>query len=147
MDTKRNSPELFAEAVEIDARIRGGLALDKTPYLQMLRMRPWPRPSHCTRGTCEPDGRQTAFETSVWDTALCDLTHSSSQRASAIWTAWYSCHRGKDMRVLLIVRDGLVDQPLVVRCVKEYVQSSFVIKLAKHQLSSLSFLVKAIYLH
>ena len=30
--------ELFAEAVEIDARMRGGLALDKTPYLHMLRM-------------------------------------------------------------------------------------------------------------
>ena len=38
METKRRWPELFAEAVEIDARMRGGLALDKTPYLHMLRM-------------------------------------------------------------------------------------------------------------
>ena len=34
----RGWPELFAEAVEIDARLRDGLALDKTPYLHMLRM-------------------------------------------------------------------------------------------------------------
>ena len=33
VETKRRWPELFAEAVEIDANMRGGLALDKTPYL------------------------------------------------------------------------------------------------------------------
>ena len=38
VETKRRWPELFAEAVEIDASLRGGLALDKTPYLHMLRM-------------------------------------------------------------------------------------------------------------
>ena len=38
VETKRRWPELFAEAVEIDARLRGGLALNKTPYLHMLRM-------------------------------------------------------------------------------------------------------------
>ena len=38
METKRRWPELFAEAVEIDAGLRDGLALDKTPYLHMLRM-------------------------------------------------------------------------------------------------------------
>ena len=38
METKRRWPELFAEAVEIDARLRDGLALDKTPYLHTLRM-------------------------------------------------------------------------------------------------------------
>ena len=38
VETKRRWPGLFAEAVEIDARMRGGLALDKTPYLHMLRM-------------------------------------------------------------------------------------------------------------
>ncbi len=38
VETKRRWPGLFAEAVEIDARLRGGLALDKTPYLHMLRM-------------------------------------------------------------------------------------------------------------
>ena len=31
-------PPQFAEAVQIDSRLRGGLALDKTPYLHMLRM-------------------------------------------------------------------------------------------------------------
>ena len=41
VETKRRWPELFAEAVEIDARLRDsnrGLALDKTPYLHMLRL-------------------------------------------------------------------------------------------------------------
>ncbi len=38
VETKRRWPELFAEAVEIDAKLRDGLALDKTPYLHMLRM-------------------------------------------------------------------------------------------------------------
>ena len=38
VETKRKWPELFAEAVEIDARLRDGLALDKTPYLHMLRV-------------------------------------------------------------------------------------------------------------
>ena len=37
VETKRRWPELFAEAVKIDARLRDGLALDKTPYLHMLR--------------------------------------------------------------------------------------------------------------
>ena len=38
VETKRRWPELFAEAVEIDAKLRDGLALDKTPYLHSLRM-------------------------------------------------------------------------------------------------------------
>ena len=38
VETKRRWPELFAEAVEIDAKLRGGLALHKTPYLHSLRM-------------------------------------------------------------------------------------------------------------
>ena len=38
VETKRRWPDLFAEAVEIDARLRGGLDLRKTPYLHMLRM-------------------------------------------------------------------------------------------------------------
>ena len=37
VETKRRWPELFAEAVEIDARLRSGLALDKTPYLHRQR--------------------------------------------------------------------------------------------------------------
>ena len=41
VETKRRWPELFAEAVEIDASLRDsrrGLALDKTPYLHSLRL-------------------------------------------------------------------------------------------------------------
>ena len=38
VEAKRRWPELFAEAVEIDSKLRGGLALRKTPYLHMLRM-------------------------------------------------------------------------------------------------------------
>lgn len=38
VETKRRWPELFAEAVEIDANLRSGLALDKTPYLHRQRM-------------------------------------------------------------------------------------------------------------
>ena len=37
VETKRRWPELFAEAVEIDARMRGGLAFAKEPYLHMTR--------------------------------------------------------------------------------------------------------------
>ena len=38
VETKRRWPELFAEAVGIDARMRGGLAFAKEPYLHSLRM-------------------------------------------------------------------------------------------------------------
>ena len=38
VETKRRWPELFAEAVEIDARMRGGLAFAKEPYLHSLRI-------------------------------------------------------------------------------------------------------------
>ena len=38
VETKRRWPELFAEAVKIDERMRHGLALDKTPYLHVSRM-------------------------------------------------------------------------------------------------------------
>ena len=38
VETKRRWPEMFAEAVEIDDRLRDGLARDKTPYLHSLRM-------------------------------------------------------------------------------------------------------------
>ena len=38
VETKRRWPELFAEAVEIDARLRDGLAFAKEPYLHTLRM-------------------------------------------------------------------------------------------------------------
>ena len=38
VETKRRWPGLFAEAVEIDARMRGGLAFAKEPYLHSLRM-------------------------------------------------------------------------------------------------------------
>ena len=38
METKRRWSELFAEAVEIDANMRSGLAFAKEPYLHPLRM-------------------------------------------------------------------------------------------------------------
>ena len=38
VETKRRWPELFGEAVEIDAGLRDGLAYVKEPYLHMLRM-------------------------------------------------------------------------------------------------------------
>ena len=38
VETKRRWPELFAEAVEMDARLRDGLAYVKDPYLHSLRM-------------------------------------------------------------------------------------------------------------
>ena len=38
VETKRRWPELFAEAVNIDDRMRGGLAFAKEPYLHSLRM-------------------------------------------------------------------------------------------------------------
>ena len=38
VETKRRWPELFAEAVEIDDRLRGGLAYVKEPYLHSLRI-------------------------------------------------------------------------------------------------------------
>ena len=40
METKSRWPKLFAEAVEIDAGLRDGLVLDKTPDLHVLRMPP-----------------------------------------------------------------------------------------------------------
>ena len=38
VETKRRWPELFAEAVEIDAKLRGRLAFAKEPYLHPLRV-------------------------------------------------------------------------------------------------------------
>ena len=38
VETKRRWPDLFAEAVQIDANLRDGLALQKKPYLHSLRM-------------------------------------------------------------------------------------------------------------
>ena len=38
VETKRRWPDLFAEAVEIDSNMRGGLAFAKEPYLHSLRM-------------------------------------------------------------------------------------------------------------
>ena len=38
METKHRWPELFAEAVEIDAKMRGVLAFAKEPSLHSLRM-------------------------------------------------------------------------------------------------------------
>ena len=49
VETKRRWPEMLAEAVEIDARLRDGLALGKTPYLHIPAECPWPRRSPLMR--------------------------------------------------------------------------------------------------
>ena len=60
VDTKHRWPELFAEAVEIDDRLRGGLALDKTPHLHMLRM-PLAQAVALNEADLGADGRRDGF--------------------------------------------------------------------------------------
>ena len=60
VETKRRWPELFAEAVGIDARMREGLALRKTPYLHMLRM-PLPQAVAIDEAQLEADGQRDGF--------------------------------------------------------------------------------------
>ena len=60
VETKRRWPKLFAEAVDIDARMRGGLALDKTPYLHSLQM-PLPEAVALDGADMGPDGQTDAF--------------------------------------------------------------------------------------
>ena len=66
LETKRGWPGLFAEAVELDAKKRGGLALQRTPYLHMLRM-PLAQAVALPVATWEPQDRRTGSGTSVWD--------------------------------------------------------------------------------
>ena len=60
VETKRRWPDLFAEAVEIDARMREGLALDKTPYLHRLRM-PLTEAVSLDEAAPGPDGMRDEF--------------------------------------------------------------------------------------
>ena len=60
VETKRRWPEMFAEAVEIDARLRDGLALDKTPYLHMLRV-PLAEAVALDEAEMGADGQQDGF--------------------------------------------------------------------------------------
>ena len=70
VETKGRWPEMFAEAVEIDARLRDGLAFAKEPYLHSLRL-PLPRRSHSTRRTWEWTGRGTGSGTNARDIVEC----------------------------------------------------------------------------
>ena len=60
VETKRRWPELFAEAVEIDARMRNRLALDKAPYLHMRRM-PLPQAVALDEAHMGDDGQAVGF--------------------------------------------------------------------------------------
>ena len=63
VETKRRWPDLFAEAVQIDANLRDsnrGLALDKTPYLHMLRM-PLAEAVSLDEAEMGPDGQRDGF--------------------------------------------------------------------------------------
>ena len=71
METKRRWPELFAEAVEIDARMRGGLALDKTSYLPMPRM-PLADAVALDETELGADAQRDGSGTSARDTAGCE---------------------------------------------------------------------------
>ena len=60
VETRRRWPELFAEAVEIDARMRDRLALDKTPYLHSMRM-PLAQAVALDEAALGADGRRDGF--------------------------------------------------------------------------------------
>ena len=60
VETKRRWPELFAEAVQIDADLRRGLSLDNTPYLHTLRM-PLAQAVALDEVALSPDGQRDGF--------------------------------------------------------------------------------------
>lgn len=60
VETKRRWPDLFAEAVEIDAKLRRGLSLDKTPLLHMSRM-PLAEAVAYAESRLEADGQADGF--------------------------------------------------------------------------------------
>ena len=60
VETKRRWPEMFAEAVEIDSNMRGGLAFAKEPYLHPPRMPPR-RCGHARSGGVWADGQSDGF--------------------------------------------------------------------------------------
>ena len=71
VETKRRWPEMFAEAVETDDRMRRGFALRKTPYLHMLRM-PVAQAVALDEKELGEAGRETASGTSARDIAGCE---------------------------------------------------------------------------
>ena len=90
VEAKRRWPGLFAEAVEIDANLREGLGLDKTPYLHMLRM-PLAQAvaldeAVSTRRAWEPEGRRTGSGTSARVTAACEPPLALGGRRAEGWT-------------------------------------------------------------
>ena len=60
VETKRRWPELFAEAVQIDARLRDGLAFAKEPYLHSIRM-PLAEAVTLDEAKLGADGQRDAF--------------------------------------------------------------------------------------
>ncbi len=60
VETKRRWPDLFAEAVEIDAKMRGGLAFAKEPHLHSLRM-PLAEAVALDEGALGADGLRDGF--------------------------------------------------------------------------------------
>ena len=80
VETKRRWPELFAEAVEIDAGLRDGLALDKTPYLHMLRL-PLAEAVALDEVGLGDDGQRDGFGgTSARVTAECEVGVKTNDR-------------------------------------------------------------------
>ena len=70
VETKRRWPELFAEAVEIDARLRDWPSPRSRTCTRFGC--PWPRRSPSTRRSWEPMGRETGSATSARDTVGCE---------------------------------------------------------------------------
>ena len=79
VETKRRWPELFAEAVEIDSRLRDGLALDKTPYLHTLR-RPLAEAVALDEAGLGMTDNETGLGTSARDTAECEVGVKTNDR-------------------------------------------------------------------
>ena len=72
VETKRRWPELFAEAVQIDASLRGGLAFAKEPYLHPTRMPLAQGRSPSTRRNPAKADSRTASATSARGAAASD---------------------------------------------------------------------------
>ena len=85
VETKRRWPGLFAEAVEIDANLREGLAWTR-PHTCTCSACPWPRPLRWTRRSWEPEGRRTGSGTSARVTAACEPPLALGGRRAEGWT-------------------------------------------------------------
>ena len=85
VEAKRRWPGLFAEAVEIDANLREGLALDKTPYLHMLRM-PLAEVVALDEAVLGAGGQADGSGTSARVTAACEPPLALGERRAEGWT-------------------------------------------------------------